>query len=142
VSARRAVRFAVALGAFALAITASGCGKTAAEKEPEVATGKQPTEFQKSRQIGHYSTLDGTSGFILDRTQDPWIARLDGTDANEPLVWHGAKHESTDYISPNHKVWLRVAKESGTVMLFQGPNQHEGVRVTRDADAKSLHSSR
>ena len=134
----RAVLGLLAVVTFACAVTA--CGKsTATDKAPEVATGKEPTEFQKSKLIGHYSTLDGTSGFILDRTQDPWVARLDGTNENEPLVWQGAKHESTDYVSPNHKVWLRVAKESGEVMLFQGPKEKEGVRVTRDANAKSLH---
>ena len=121
-----------------LAITA--CGKSAGPtKEPEVATGKEPTEFQKSRMIGHYSTLDGATGFVVDRTQDPIVVRLDGTKENEPLVWHGALHESIDYQSPDKKVWLRVRKESGDVMLFQGPKEQEGVRVTRDADAKSLH---
>lgn len=123
---------------FALAAAACG-GAGSGDRPPEVASGKEPTEFQKSRLIGHYSTLDGTSGFILDRTRDPWVARLDGTTQNEPLVWQGALTETTDYVSPDHKIWIRVAKESGTVMLFQGPNQHEGVRITRDADAKSLH---
>ena len=115
------------------------CGKSGSTKEPEIATGKEPTEFQKSKMIGHYSTLDGATGFILDRTQDPIVVRLDGTKDNEPLVWHGALHESIDYQSPNQKVWLRVHKESGDPMLFQGPKEHEGVRVTRDADAKTLH---
>jgi hypothetical protein len=121
-----------------LTLAATACGKSTA-KEPEVATGKEPTAFQKSKMIGHYSTIDGATGFIIDRTQDPIVVRLDGTTENEPLIWHGAKHESIDYQSPSKKVWLRVGKESGDVMLFQGPKEHEGVRVTRDADAKSLH---
>ena len=126
----------VALSAVALV----GCGKGSDSGKPsEVATGKEPTEFQKSKLIGHYSTLDGTSGFILDRTEDPWVARLDGTETNEPLVWHGAHHDATDYQSPSKKVWIRVRKESGDVLLFQGPGQKEGVGVTRDANAKSLH---
>ena len=82
---------------------------------------------------------DGTTGFVVDRTQDPIVVRLDGTTANEPLIWHGALHESIDYQSPDKKVWLRVRKETGDVMLFQGPKEHEGARVTRDADAKTLH---
>lgn len=123
-----------------LTLAATACGKSAGPaKEPEVATGKAPTEFQKSKMIGHYSTLDGATGFVVDRTQDPIVVRLDGTDQNEPLIWHGALHESIDYQSPSKKVWLRVRKESGDVMLFQGPKEHEGVRVTRDADAKTLH---
>ena len=32
----------------------------------------------------------------------------------------------------------RVEKESGEVLLFQGPKQHEGVRVVHDADAQPL----
>lgn len=127
--------------AFAFAAVVTGCGKGSESggKAPEVASGKEPTEFQKSKLIGHYSTLDGTSGFILDRTQDPWVARLDGTETNEPLVWQGAHHDATDYVSPSKKVWIRVRKESGDVLLFQGPGQKEGVSVTRDANAKSLH---
>ena len=121
-------------------LATAACGTPAAPANaPEIATGKEPTEFQKSKMVGHYSTLDGATGFIVDRTQDPIVVRLDGTAANEPLVWHGAQHESIDYQSPSKKVWLRVLKESGDVMLFQGPKEHEGVRVTRDADAKSLH---
>lgn len=123
-----------------LTLAATACGKSAGPaKEPEVATGKEPTEFQKSKMIGHYSTVDGATGFIIDRTQDPIVVRLDGTAVNEPLIWYGALHESIDYRSPSKKVWLRVRKESGDVMLFQGPKEHEGVRVTRDADAKTLH---
>jgi hypothetical protein len=124
--------------AASLPLAAVACGKAAAH-EPEIATGKEPTDFQKSKMVAHYSTIDGTTGFIIDRTQDPIVVRLDGTAENEPLIWHGALHESIDYQSPSKKVWLRVRKESGDVMLFQGPKEHEGVRVTRDADAKSLH---
>ena len=122
----------------ALAVLACGKSSSGTAKEPEVATGKEPTEFQKSKMIGHYSTLDGATAFILDRTQDPIVVRLDGTKENEPLVWHGALHESIDYQSLDKKVWLRVRTESGDPMLFQGPKEHEGVRVTRDADAKTL----
>jgi hypothetical protein len=128
----------IVLALVALAVTA--CGKSAgAPKEPEVATGTEPTSFQRSKLVAHYSTLDGATGFVIDRTADPIVVRLDGTATNEPLVWHGALHESIDYQSPDKKVWLRVRKETGDVMLFQGPKEHEGVRVTRDADAKTLH---
>ncbi len=128
------------LPVLALLLTVTACGKSAGlPMEPEVATGNEPTEFQKSKMIGHYSTLDGATGFVIDRTRDPIVVRLDGTAVNEPLVFEGARLESIDYQSPSKKVWLRVRKESGDVMLFQGPKEHEGVRVIRDADAKTLH---
>lgn len=124
-----------ALALLTIAVTACAAPPAPAE----VATGKEPTAFQRSKLIGHYSTTDGATGFIIDRTEDPIVVRLDGTTQNEPLVWHGAPPGGIDYQSPDKKVWLRVRKESGDPMLFQGPKEHEAVGVTRDADAKTLH---
>ena len=134
------------MGAVAVIILAAlqaACGGGNAGSAPsatggEIATGNTLTEFQKSRLLGHYSTQDGASGFILDRTGTPWKARLDGVakvvtlaESNEPR--RGVK----EYKSEDGSVWIRV-EESGQVELFQGPKQHEGVRITRDADAEQL----
>jgi hypothetical protein len=119
---------------------ASSTGATPTrDPHAEVATGSTLTEFQKRRLLGHYSTQDGATGFILDRTVTPWRGKLDGTnkvvtlnESNEPR--RGVK----EYTSEDHSIWVRVDTESGEVELFQGPKQHEGVRVHRDADAQQL----
>jgi hypothetical protein len=140
---RRAL--ALAFGSMVLA----GCGgagqaptapsAAGASNEPEVASGSTLTDFQKKRLLGHYSTMDGATGFILDRTVTPWRGKLDGVDkvvtlneTNEPR--RGVK----EYTSADRSMWLRVESESGDVQLFQGPKQTEGVPVQRDADAERL----
>ncbi len=104
----------------------------------EVATGNTLTEFQKSRLLGHYSTEDGASGFILDRTVTPWRAKLDGVNKVVKLQETNTLRDSKEYTSDDKSIWIRVHAESGQVQLFQGPKQHEGVRVHRDADARQL----
>jgi len=118
--------------------SASSSNNDKPKETGEVATGNTLTEFQKHRLLGHYSTSDGASGFILDRTQTPWKAKLDGVpkvvtlkESNQPR--RGVK----EYTSDDKSVWVRVGEE-GDVELFQGPKQHEGVRVHRDADADQL----
>lgn len=103
----------------------------------EVATGKEPTTFQRERTLGHYSTLDGKSGVSLDRRTDVVKARLDGSDDVKVLVASGGPHGTTEYRSDDGSIWLRV-DEHGSVLLFQGPQQKEGVEVVHDADAEPL----
>lgn len=106
-------------------------------KEREVATGSAPTEFQRARLVGHYSTYDGGSGFIFDRTTDPPKARLDGTETAQVLTASGGPLHTTEYRSADGSLWIRVS-ESGDVLLFQGPKQQQGPDVVRDADADPL----
>jgi len=105
--------------------------------EREVATGKEPTTFQRERTLGHYSTLDGKSGVTLDRRTDVVKARLDGSDDVKVLAANGGPHGTTEYRSDDGSIWLRV-DEDGSVLLFQGPKQKEGVEVVHDADAEPL----
>jgi hypothetical protein len=105
---------------------------------PELTDGTTPTEFQKRRLVGHYSTLDGGSGFILDRGTSPFLAKLDGGKAM-PLEESHGPYQTKEYRSADHSIWVRIG-EDGDVLLFQGPNQHEGARIVRDADANSLRS--
>jgi len=133
---------AMLLGAAAVACGGGG-GRGAAGETPttssEVATGETLTEFQKSRLLGHYSTMDGGSGFILDRTVTPWRAKLDGTNKVVPVKLSNTPRKGeSEYKSDDGSLWLRVSDDSGSVLLFQGPKQQEGVRVTRDADAQPL----
>jgi len=110
---------------------------TSSPESKEVASGGTLTEFQKSRLLGHYSTRDGASGFILDRTVTPPRAKLDGTDKVCPLAESHGPFDTKEYRCEDKTIWIRVDGE-GNVQLFQGPKQHEGVNVVRDADAKQL----
>jgi hypothetical protein len=123
----RAIAMLVVLGI-------GGCATT----RREVADGDHLTDFQKDRLIGHYSTIDGKTGFVLDRTVDPPKARLDGDGTVHELAREGSVHGAFELVSADRKIWLRVAEESGEILLFDGPQQANGVDVIRDADAKRL----
>jgi len=127
----------------ALAALASACADTGASppanspEDREVATGKEPTTYQRSRSLGHYSTLDGKFGVILDRRTEVIKARLDGSNDVKVLAASGGPHGTTEYRSDDGSIWLRV-DEHGSVLLFQGPEQEQGVEVVHDADAEPL----
>jgi hypothetical protein len=106
-------------------------------EEREVATGTARTKFQQRRLLGHYSTLDGGSGFILDRTDINVRAKLDGTSDVKILTAQGGPRQTKDYRSADGHIWLRI-DQHGEVLLFQGPNGTQGVEVIRDADAEPL----
>jgi hypothetical protein len=116
------------------AVGLAGCATT----KREVADGRHLTEFQTSRLLGHYSTVDGKSGFVLDRTVDPPKARLDGDSTVHELVKQGSVSGAFELVSSDRAIWLRVHEESGEIMLFDGPQQTQGVDVVRDADAAQL----
>ncbi|MCP4449503.1 MAG: hypothetical protein GY811_29835 [Myxococcales bacterium] len=110
----------------------------AAAQKNEVADGKNLTDFQKKRLLGHYSTYDGKSGFILDRTVDPPKAKLDGAPEVFELTRQGSVTGAYELVNPSTEFWIRIDEESGSVLLFDGPQQNQGVDVTRDADAEQL----
>ena len=140
-------RPARALLAVVAALSSTACGASSAASagpaapsqasSEEIATGDTLTEFQKERLLGHYSTEDGASGFILDRTVTPFRAKLDGTGKVVMLAESGGPFNSKEYRSADGEIWIRI-EENGTVALFQGPKQREGVNVVRDAGAKRL----
>jgi hypothetical protein len=131
------VRPGLALGVLLAASAASACGGARAAPAGEVATGRTLTSFQRERLLGHYSTRDGATGFILDRTVDPPRAKLDGVDKVVTLEATPGRGRSTEYRSSDPPMWMRIDEE-GEVLLFEGPKQHEGVAVRRDADAEQL----
>ncbi|WP_394822995.1 serine/threonine-protein kinase [Pendulispora albinea] len=103
------------------------------------------TDFQRSRLLGHYSTFDGASGFVLDRLEDPWRAKLDGESSVKILKSRPGSYGTMEYVNANgekangeNDFWIRVQKDTGEVLLFDGPKQFEGVKVVRDADARPL----
>lgn len=111
--------------------------KLADRLQSETATGSTLTEFQKKRLLGHYSTHDGATGVILDRTVTPHRAKLDGVDKVVTLEESHGPYSTKEYRSTDPPMWFRIG-EDGDVQLFQGPKQTSGVRVVRDADANPL----
>ncbi|HEU5074197.1 MAG TPA: hypothetical protein VFU02_08490 [Polyangiaceae bacterium] len=59
--------------------------------------------------------------------------------SNEVQVWaaSGGPHGTTENRSDDGTIWLRV-DERGSMLLFQGTQQKEGVEVVHDADAEPL----
>jgi hypothetical protein len=129
---RRILLVALVLGACSHQPNASSPPKE------EVADGEHLTSFQLSALLGHYSTQDGRTGFVLDRTVEPPLARLDGDEKVRKLTRRGSVDGAFELISDDKAIWLRIEEESGTVLLFQGPQETEGVGVVRDADAERL----
>ena len=95
-----------------------------------------PTVVQLKGLLGHYSTEDKRDGFVLDRTGNLPKVRLDRTSRVVTLQVNDGPLDTKEYSGED--IWIRVDASSGDVRLFEGPNQHEGVRVVRDADAERL----
>lgn len=137
-------RIALLGGLLVLSATTAACAKQAdaTTQSPgtsaEVADGEHLTDYQVQQLLGHYSTANGKSGFVLDRTVDPPLARLDGDPTVRDLTRRGSVIGAFELISDDETIWLRIDEESGRVLLFDGPQQTEGVRVVRDADAERL----
>jgi hypothetical protein len=102
----------------------------------EVADSTHPTEFQRARLVGHYSTPNGKIGFILDRTSEPTRIRFDGSQYVLELTAQRASRGALEYVAAN--VWMRIDEQTGHVVLFQGPSMKEAGPVVRDADARPL----
>ncbi len=106
------------------------------EPRVEVADSNSLTEFQKRRLLGHYSTIDGKTGFVLDRTVDPPRVRVDGDRYVKNLAERPSVRCCVEYAAGDF--WVRVDKDSGAIVEFQGALQRDAVRVIRDADAQPL----
>ncbi|WP_394823551.1 hypothetical protein [Pendulispora albinea] len=122
------VRGALGLGALMLVLSCAA--------SPGAATALTP--FQKARLLGHYSSRDGRSGFVLDRLAEPWKVKLDGETEAAPMTAQPGVYDTFEYTTADRRVWLRVDRESGDIQLFQGPKQHYGVPIVRDDDASTL----
>jgi hypothetical protein len=85
--------------------------------------------------LGHYSTADGSTGFVLDRTgAEPRLSR-DGHD--EVLVLREKPADGgSEYVHEGPDVWIRIERH-GHVM-YQGPDGYRGVDAYRDANARPL----
>jgi hypothetical protein len=86
--------------------------------------------------LGHYSSGDGLTGFVFDRTGAKPQIRMDGTSEIIELTPRGAPHGQTDLAHGIQGVIIRVG-EDGQVTYFRGP-RGDSVRMIRDADAEPL----
>jgi hypothetical protein len=102
----------------------------------DVADGTHATEFQSSRLVGHYSTPNGRTGFVLDRTSDPPKIKMDGDAYTLVLSPRQASKGWLEYVAAN--IWIRIDEQTGRILSFTGPGMTDSSFVVRDADAKTL----
>jgi hypothetical protein len=86
--------------------------------------------------IGHYSSGDGLTGFVFDRTGAKPKIRMDGTHETLVLEPKSAPLDQTDLVEQGYGVRIRLG-QYGQVIYFRGPRA-DSVRVARDADADPL----
>jgi hypothetical protein len=136
---RRAAIVVGVLGcATASACTAGGLGTSAPSPSGHAPAAARSASSADPRLLGHYAPKDGGTGFVLDRSVEPPRFRLDGTDQTWTLRRQTTRAGSFELVNPDGQLWLRVDEASGEVALFDGPEQAEGVAVTRDADGAPL----
>jgi hypothetical protein len=115
----------------------TGGGSNGVDSSGVVSNGVGVTTFQMRQLLGHYTTLDGKTGFVLDRTVDPPRARMDGDPYVKNLEVRPSIHCCVEYAAAG--LWMRVDKDTGAVLEFVGSLQGaRPVRVIRDADAVPL----
>ena len=93
---------------------------------------KQP---EGSLRLGHYSSVDGTLGCVIDRSGSLPLLTIDG----EKEVW-ALKVEtavsSTKFVRDDGSVLVTVGRQADH--LIQLPKHPNGLAIERDADAKPI----
>jgi len=102
----------------------------------ELADGSHPTELQMQQLVGHYSTLDGKSGFIFDRTADPPLVLRDGDRFAVSVTVAANRRCCWDYAAAGMS--LRVDRATGRITELIDDAHPDGAPVVRDADAEPL----
>jgi len=110
----------------------SSTGSAHKSTPPTATSGRVLTDFQRSRLLGHYSTLDGRRGFVLDRLAEPAKVRLDGETAVQTLKERYSQWTWLDYLNADGRIEIRTKQDSGEVVRLNGTD------VVRDADARPL----
>ncbi len=106
-----------------------------ADAQPLTGEGANATTVGALR-AGHFVTEDRMEGFVLDQTAEPALFRLDGSNQIVRLTQSEGVYDSVEYRNDQAHVWIRVG-QYGEV-LYDGPNQTEGVNVMQDARAEPL----
>jgi len=86
--------------------------------------------------LGHYSSGDGLTGFVFDRTGPKPKLRMDGTTQAVVLEPRPAPLDQTDLVEQGYGVRIRLGRY-GEVTFFRG-GRGDSVPVARDADAERL----
>jgi hypothetical protein len=83
--------------------------------------------------------VDGSAGFVLDRTTTPPRLQRDGADRVLELESRDAdgRQALLELVHEGADVWLQV--RGPTRVRYQGPGQHRGRRAIRDGNAQPLH---
>jgi hypothetical protein len=88
--------------------------------------------------LGHYSSIDGAIGFVLDRTADKPLARYDGERRVIELAVRDAPLGAVELVGPGGRLFARVAASGGLVVFHaRKPN---GTQARRDADVASCEA--
>jgi len=119
-------------GAMDAGAAVASAGERASAQKPAGKAPRVLTDFQKSRLLGHYSTLDGRRGFVLDRLAEPVKVRLDGESTVHSLKERYSQWMWLDYLSEDGKIEIRTKQDSGEVIKLNYAD------VVRDADARPL----
>lgn len=107
-----------------------GAGNVMTYPASPQATDPNPPKLR----IGHYSSGDGMTGFILDRTGAKARMQLDGASGIVALDSEAAPFEATSLRAPKGGVVLRVGPR-GEVEYYRG---NESIGMRRDCDADPL----
>lgn len=97
------------------------------------STATASTVIPKLR-LGHYSSGDGMTGFVLDRTGKKPRMRMDGTKEIVEMDPEPAPRNETALTVHLRGVVMRLG-EHGEVTFFRG---NEAISMHRDADAEPL----
>ena len=101
---------------------------------PTAPTNAPPSTSIPKLRLGHYSSGDGMTGFVLDRTGKKPRMRLDGTKEIVEMEPEPASRSETALTVHLKGVVMRLG-EHGEVTFFRG---NEALSMTRDADAEPL----
>ncbi len=129
-----------------------GCGgasatpaATASPSQPASAGSERPapaplagpsSQPEGALRLGHYSIVSGREGFVLDLTGRTALIAMDGSNRVVELSESAGPSDSIELRNDSADLWLRITEYHE--VLFDGPNQHEGVYAVRDANATPL----
>lgn len=97
-------------------------------------------DYRTRARLGHFATEDGSDGFVLDLLAEPALFRRDGSSEIVRLTREGSVSGAYELRNDEKNVWLRVYDEGWEAgrVLYDGPDQHEGVGTVRDRNAEPL----
>jgi hypothetical protein len=102
-----------------------------------IADGAAAGDAGPPLRIGHYSSGDGLTGFVLDRLGTPIKLRFDGSDEILVLTPQPAPYNSVTLKRDDGR-WLLRIYQDGKMLLFSDKLSGGSANVYRDQDAQPL----